>query len=228
MSRTIFLGRSGSGKTHLAINILGELLEKVNPKKFYFILFSPNTTYSKKSRMSFLAPEVYRIIDTHYNKLTERTALDCLKLVKQAKKKRKTPFLIFDDFGATGKSFWRKHIGNPLPALFQAAPHEEINVLFIGQQWVHIPLDLRDSSEITYIFPPENRKEMDQIRNGYVGHLDKDEFLKKINVIWGDLATPEPFKYLKVVRGVGGRKDYFEGKSGKKETKVDFSRLKIK
>jgi hypothetical protein len=228
MTRTIILGRSGAGKTHQAIYLLGNMLEQVDKNQFHFILFSPNTTSSSNKRMSFLDPKIYKIIGTHYNKLSVETSLDAYKMVQTMKKKKKIPFLIFDDFGATGKAFWRKEIGNPLPGLFQAAPHEGVNILFIGQQWVHLPLDLRDSSEVTYIFPPENKKELEHIRNGYVGHLDKNEFIKKINLVWGNLAEPTPFKYLKVERGLGGAKKYFEGKAGEKETSVHFNLLKIK
>jgi len=189
MSRELFLGPSGTGKTYLMFERIKELMEKYK-KKIKFIVLSPTANDQPeyfnqiKKKIIFYSPRV-----------DEEALQKAWTLIFKNKKKKKGKkafiVVIVDDAGherelryLTADSYWAK--------LVVTARQKGIKIMYTGQRIADITKVLRDNADIIHIVGVDSTEDMKNIQRTWAGFQNQKAFIRVLKNIlekkWGYLT----------------------------------------
>ena len=185
----LFCGKSKSGKTNLAINLLTRNKTKGirNSYKKVFddiLVVSPSMASAKDNVFADLAEE--KKMDT-----LDNDSMDFIEAFTQANAEEGRNTLVFlDDVGSALKTH-NQH----LSLLTQKHRHLRTTWWVVAQKFNNIPTSLRANASVMYLFRPISLKELDTIQEELLPMKKKDtqEFIdyvfdKKFNFLYIDLS----------------------------------------
>lgn len=193
MYRQLYIGRSGSGKTTLCVKNFRKL-----PFDYRIILISTTDslqdTWQKIPRKKFI---------TQFDSLNSDVTFEVRRIAKQfwtynrSKKGLKKPiqlFIVLDDMG-NNSFFKRATTNNMLNTLIIGARHYKAILVALIQRITDSPTNLRDNSEMIYLFRTTNEDCKRMIYKEFSGDLTKEQFTRILNETW-----KKKYGYVKVDR----------------------------
>jgi len=195
----LFVGKSKSGKTNLAINLLTRNKRagvRNSYKKVYddIIVISPSMHSSKDNPFDDLDDE--KKFDTldqdtldFIVDFTETNAAEC-----------RNTLIFFDDVGSQLKTY-----NTQLALLTQKHRHLRTTFWFVAQKYNNIPTSIRANASVLYMFRPISNKELESVHAELLpfGRKDLTQFIefvfdKKYNFLYIDLSlekSAQPIYY---------------------------------
>lgn len=158
--RTIIIGRSGSGKTILTMNLLLKYL------KYDCIYIICSTAY--------LQPKYDLIVDCANlfpSKFKIFESMDMFKLKKVNKNKRN--LILLDDIQELDDRNMRK-----VNELYVRGRHHNCSVIWLGQNYFKCPIRARGSANMFVFFKINSTKELNRIHAEICSDLSKETFEK--------------------------------------------------
>lgn len=192
MSRSVYIGRSGTGKTTLLISKLREWMKVVPKKKRMLIVISPTAPLQ----------EIYKNIKTnithYFSDIDETVTSDlysiCQRNAKKPEKQQKEIVIVIDDLGESN-FMKRTNKQNMLNSIIVTARHMKVHLCFLFQRMKQATNSLRDNADVIYLFKVEDVDQRKQFKNSFCGALTEEQFVKLTNEAW-----KAPFGYLKIDR----------------------------
>jgi hypothetical protein len=191
MSRSVYIGRSGTGKTTLLVSKLKEWMKNVPKKESELIIVSPTAPlqdiyHGIKKRVT----KYYSDIDEH---VTSELYNICLRN-SQKKSHQKEIIIVIDDLG---ESNFMKHSTkkNLLNQLIVTARHMDCHLCFLFQRMKQATNSLRDNSDLLYLFKVDDLDQRKQFKNSFCSNLTEEQFTKLTQQAW-----EKPYGYLKIDR----------------------------
>jgi len=186
MSRELFVGPSGTGKTYLMFERIKEILKK-HKKKAKFIVLSPTANDQPeyfnqiKKKIIFYSPRVDE-------EALHKTWTLIFKNRKKKKGKRAFITVIVDDAGherelryLTADSYWAK--------LVVTARQKGIKIMYTGQRISDITKVLRDNMDIVHIVGIDSLEDAKLVRKIWAGFQNQKAFIRVMRDIlekrWG-------------------------------------------
>jgi len=213
MSRSLYIGRSGLGKTHLLTENLFKLFTENNRKiKPRLTIVSP-TAPKQPEKWGKLKKWVVKYYPRANPGVANQIFLEAediyKKFHKPGRKKTKKPqtmFVVFDDLGeSTFLKLSRKE--NAIREMVTNARHQKCHLIFSMQEFTQAMKPLRKNVDFIYIFEIDDVKEKKLIWEAFCGEISIEEFNKLStrawNMDWGyimiDRSTPKEGKkyYIK-------------------------------
>jgi Cdc6-like AAA superfamily ATPase len=191
MSRILYIGRSGTGKTTLMVKKLKEWFKETKKKNTELIVISPTAPLQ----------EIYKGISKRITKyfsdidegVTNQIYELCLKNAKK-KTKQKEIVIIIDDLGES--NFMKRCTKqNELNHLIVTARHMKVNLVFLFQRMKQATNSLRDNCDVIYLFKVEDVDQKKNFKNAFCGELTVNQFDRLTEEAWR-----EPYGYLKIDR----------------------------
>jgi len=205
MSRELFVGPSGTGKTFLMFERIKKLIKK-HKKNIKFIVLSPTANDQ---------PEYFDILKGKTLFYSPRVDEDALHKTwnliyrnnRKKKGKRKFIVVILDDAGherelryLTSDSYWAK--------LVVTARQKRILIMYTGQRIADITKVLRDNADIVHIVGVENKEEAKKAWQSWAGFQDRKAFIRVLKDV-----LEKPWGYMTIVKEhKNGVKRFFDKK----------------
>jgi hypothetical protein len=201
MSRQIYIGRSGVGKTYLLVQNLLKEFEK-NRGKYLLIIVSPTAPLQKLYEP--LREKTNMYFPTLDEGITDELDNIVRKNYKSKKGKRKTPIIIIDDLG---ENTYMKHKQkqNQLNELVVCARHLGAHIVFLFQRIKQATTSVRDNADIIYVFQQENKEQKAMILKEFAGRVPDEVFYRFCERAWR-----LPYGYVKIDRTDPNKIRYFE------------------
>jgi len=204
MSRELFIGPSGTGKTFLMFERIKEIMKR--HKNTRFIVLSPTANDQPeyfnliKKKILFYSPRVdedalQKAWNTIFNNRKKKRAKRCFIVVilDDAGHERELRFL-------TGDSYWAK--------LVVTARQKCIKIMYTGQRIADITKVLRDNADIINIVGLDSREEARLAWKNWAGFQNFKVFSRVLRTI-----LEKPWGYMTIVKDHkhGGRR-FFDQK----------------
>jgi hypothetical protein len=192
MSRSVYIGRSGTGKTTLLIKKIKDWIKQVPKKKSVLIVISPTAPLQE------MYQKIAKRITKYYSDIDEKVTSElynlCLKNAQISENKQKEIIIVIDDLG---ESNYMKRVNkqNLLNTLIVTARHMKVHLCFLFQRMKQATNSLRDNSDIIYLWKVEDLDQKKQFKNAFCGSLTDEQFTKLVEQAWS-----KPFGYLKIDR----------------------------
>ncbi len=190
MSRTVYLGKTKSGKTHLMLEHMKEWIAlNKNKKVLEIILLSP--TASKQPKMFFLKPYVIFQRDELNEMVSAEVADACEenwyynnKKTKGKKRKEKVLFIIIDDLGEN--SFQKNaRKNNAFKQLATNMAHfKTCHLLWLLQRMTQATTILRDNVDFVFAFKIKNIDQRKMFWKEFCGDLSEMDFKRLALKAW--------------------------------------------
>ena len=188
---SIFIGKSGSGKTSLLINMLSEpnIYKKVFNK---IILVMPEATYNNMEFNPFEGLPQEQI----------KNQFDCAELRSQInnyRENKKTTLLIIDDFTAELKN--KTNFEN-FNHLIQNRRHYRLSIFLLVQYYNSVPMPLRRSINTIFLFKCNKREfeiifeELFNLSKDLANKLQRFVFTNKYNFMLVNVSDQIYYKNL--------------------------------
>jgi len=204
MSRSLYLGRSGLGKTTLMVKKLEEAYNYAGRRKFYTILISPTARYQElymehKNYFDFFFEDLDETVTQKLQSITEKNS-------RKSPKKQKKLIIIIDDLGENTYMKYNKK-NNALNTLVVSARHLKCHLIFLFQKLVQATTTLRRNVDYIYCFKLVDSNERNEFWKEFCGDLPEQVFSRLSNKAWD-----EKYGYLKIDRTdpVKGTKYYIK------------------
>ncbi len=190
MSRILYIGKSGTGKTTLMLKNLEVLKKKTKAK---VILFSPTAWRDKvyKSKK--------KLIDIYFQEVDEKAISFINKTMKKSSQKKKYIFIV-DDLGED-TTLTRGYKDNPVRDLAIAARHYDVVFIGLYQKPSQPPPILRENAELVFAFKITGDDNKKFFWKNYLDELTKKEFEELVEFVW-----EKPYDYLIIDRREPGGK----------------------
>jgi Cdc6-like AAA superfamily ATPase len=192
MSRSVYIGRSGTGKTTLLLTKIKQWMKEVPKKKSLLIVVSPTAPLQEGYQ------KIKNRIGKYFNEIDENVTTElyniCQENAKKEEKQQKEIIIIIDDLG---ESNFMKHVSkhNQLNTLIVTARHMKVHLCFLFQRMKQATNSLRDNADIIYLFKVEDIDQRKQFKNSFCSSLSEEEFKKVTDEAW-----KAPYGYLKIDR----------------------------
>jgi len=211
MSRSLYIGRSGLGKTHLLCNNLFKLFEE-NKRRIYpkLIIVSP-TAPKQPEKWNKLKKWTIEYYPRANPEVANQIFLKAEEIYRKfhSKKNKKKPqvlFTVFDDLGeSTFLKLSRKD--NPIREMVTNARHQKCHLVFATQEFTQAMKPLRKNVDFIYIFEIDDIEERKVIWKAFAGEIAIEEFNKLSTRAW-----KEEWGYLMIDRSnpKDGKKYYIK------------------
>lgn len=178
--RAIIVGRSGSGKTVLTLNLLFKWL------KYDTIYIICSTVHLQKKYELFC--DLAELFPSKF-KMYENMNSFSLKQVAKTKKN----LILLDDL----QELDNKQL-NRVNDLFVRGRHSNCSVIFLAQTFYRVPIRCRGSANLFIFFKVNSEKDKARIHRDVCGDLDKNQFLKLFNEATEECLGADPFSYFVV------------------------------
>jgi hypothetical protein len=190
MSRTLYIGRSGLGKTYHLTEQLKKTMAK-HPKKHMLVIVSPTAPLQKLYKPFKGKTEKYfsGINDDVTEELEEMVSKNFKK-----KKGRKTPIIVIDDLGESNY-MKRAQKNNRLNHMIVCARHTGCHLVFLMQRMKQATPSLRDNVDHIIAFRIDDADQRKDFKKAFAGELSDEEFRKVIRHAWS-----KPYGYVRIDR----------------------------
>jgi ABC-type dipeptide/oligopeptide/nickel transport system ATPase component len=184
--RWVFYGRSGTGKTYTAIQILS-LFRRMKPRP-QVILISPNATTDKtwkKASRSWRGKTGSKLVDKHYTGLTPKVK-DYLNRIMHRRNKpgeRKKPLVLMVDDMGEDHTINRTYIDNPIRELAIRSRHLGITLMMLYQS-VSETLKVLSTNADVIVAKELGGVQRELLRKMYLEDVSKEEFRTLANECW--------------------------------------------
>lgn len=183
---TLFLGKSGSGKTSLMTGLLGTSIKKGGFKKVFhqIFVFMPSSSRSSMKDGFF---DKYLPQEQLYDSLTIENLAEAYEIAKENAEMGYRTLFIFDDV--------QKNIKGECEKLFleivNNRRHRRINLFLCCQNYFSIPKQVRSGLTDLFVFKA-SKKELEQIFEEQV-ETHKDKFMEILEHCFN---KPHDFLYI--------------------------------
>jgi adenylate kinase family enzyme len=199
MTRIVYIGRSGTGKTTLCVEKLKEWFKLVKKKDSELIIVSPTAPLQE------IYQGIKKRITKFYSDIDEKVTSELYDICQKnaLKKKQKEIVIIIDDLG---ESNFMKRVTkqNMLNQLIVSARHMKVNLCFLFQRMKQATTSLRDNSDIIYLFKVDDVDQKRNFKNAFCGELTQTQFDHTVQQAWD-----QPYGYLKIDRRDPHEPKYF-------------------
>lgn len=171
MTRQLYIGASGCGKTTTLVKELKELYDKEGRDNFYTFLLTPTIKqdlYAKNKTLfdvlitEFSADSISKVVN------------DIVKL-----KKKKVPIIVIDDFGTNNylryggdNSLFFDLIINARHPQFDSLP---MNIIGLFQRFAQAPTTFRDNADIIKLWPTDHEDVLRTYKKEFLGGVKKKD-----------------------------------------------------
>lgn len=207
MSRTLYIGKTKSGKTYLMNKHVQDVYNKfvlTGKRDLKIILLSPTAS---------LQPSLHwmkKFVIFHRETINEIIAAEvydkCWDNVKENKireKKKKKPvelLIIIDDLGENCFQK-RNQKQNTFKMMATNNAHfKHVHMMWLIQRMVQAAVTLRDNSDFVYCFKLENKDDIKNLYKWFCGDLEEIDFKRLTNKAWGTPKNPKHFGYIFIDR----------------------------
>lgn len=200
MSRHIYIGRSGMGKTHLLTNRLKNVLKGKDAKKYLLIIVSPTAPLQ----------DLYKPLKKHtkyyFPTINERITNEITDIIStnfKKKKGKKTPLVVIDDLGENHFMKWGKK-GNRLNHLVVTARHLGAHIIFLYQRMKQATTSVRDNADVVNCFRIDDKDQLKDFQKAFCSELPDETFQDYTQKAW-----KENYGYVKIERSDPNNKKYY-------------------
>ena len=180
----IYIGRKGSGKTHL----LMEKLKKYNKKKTLITLISPT------AKLQDMYQENAHLFDKYYSTVDETIIQEIIH--ERTKNLDKEAIVVFDDIGSVP---YFKREKTELQTLINNCRHHKIHVIFLLQRMTQATTTTRDNTDLVFCFKLWSVREIDMFRETFFGLMSKEDFAKFSYRAWNP-PDGDMYSYITALR----------------------------
>lgn len=177
----MFYGRSGTGKTYTAVQILS-LMRRMNPKP-YVILVSPNAETDptwKQATKEWGKTGRKKIVDRHFSAYTPEVKSFIKRVIDR--QKRKPVILMVDDLGED-HTIKMTYIDNPLRKIAISSRHIKITLMMLYQD-VSETLRIIATNADVIVAKQMGGVQREKFRKLYLEDFTKEEFEEACAKCW--------------------------------------------
>jgi len=194
--RWVFYGRSGTGKTYTAVQVLS-LFTKLRPKPTV-ILISPNAASDKtwkEAVSSWATKSRGRLVTKYFQTLSPDVASYITRLITRRKRSNKgKPYLFMVDDLGEDHTINRTWINNPIRELAISSRHLKMSIMMLYQSVAETLRPLATNADVI-VAKEMGGVERELLRKMYLEDYSKEEFRNVCDEAWR-----EPYDTLVIDR----------------------------
>ncbi len=209
MSRTLYLGKTKSGKTTLMNNHLQDFVNKfvkTGKRRMAIVLLSPTAPLQNKLFWMQKYTIMYR--DDIDENVSAEVYDACKKNYREnelnnKKKVQKPPielFIIVDDLGENSFQKYNKKCNAFKMLATNLAHYKNCHLIWLLQRMAQAAVTLRSNSDFVYCFRLENLDEKKNFHKWFCGDLERIDFNRLAIKAWGTPSDIKKFGYIFIDR----------------------------